>query len=385
MSAPPFFSEVTMRAVLLSLAILSVPALACSQSPTLFGSAGAGGATGSGTNSTGTNSTGTNSTGTTSTGTNSTGTNSTGTNSTGTNSTGTAAGGAGGASTTGANTTTGTTSTGAGGAGAASGSGGTGGLGQGGGGGAGGATGCTERAELVYVFDTNNNIWSFNPPTMQFTMVANASCGNGPNSMAIDRNLVAWLNYDIDGDIETFDLKTNGPCMPSGITLPAGFSQVGMGFSANAVGVAAETLFLDGIGGAGLGQVDFANNTVTVLGDFSNDANLVGQSAELTGTGTALLYGYFTTDPVRVAQLDKTNGTVLSDNQLAGVSPPSDWAFSFWGGDFYLYAAPGNNATGNSSVIQYDPTTGAVNTTYVADVGFIIIGAGVSTCAPTTH
>jgi hypothetical protein len=85
---------------------------------------------------------------------------------------------------------------------------------------------------------------------------------------------------------------------------------------------------------------------------------------------------------VRVAQLDKTNSNALSDVMLSGVAPPADWAFSFWGGAFYLYAAPGNNASGNSSVIRYDPTTGVVDTTYVADVGFQIIGAGVSTCAP---
>jgi hypothetical protein len=85
-----------------------------------------------------------------------------------------------------------------------------------------------------------------------------------------------------------------------------------------------------------------------------------------------------------VAQLDPATSDVISDDVLTGVLPPNDWAFSFWGGDFYLYAAPGTNSTGNSSVIHYSPATNAVNPTYVADVGFQIIGAGVSTCAPLT-
>jgi hypothetical protein len=127
-----------------------------------------------------------------------------------------------------------------------------------------------------------------------------------------------------------------------------------------------------------------ATKTIIPIGTFSNDANLKGQSCELTGTGNALLFGYFTTSPyVRVAQLDKTNANALSDTQLNGFTPPFDWAFSFWGGDFYLYAYPNASNSPNSSVIQYNPNTNAVNLAYVPDVGFTIIGAGVSTCAPT--
>jgi hypothetical protein len=48
-----------------------------------------------------------------------------------------------------------------------------------------------------------------------------------------------------------------------------------------------------------------------------------------------------------------------------------------------VYAGPNGNADGNSSVLQVDPTTMAV-TTYIQDVGFTIVGAGVSTCAPLT-
>jgi hypothetical protein len=254
--------------------------------------------------------------------------------------------------------------------------------------GAGGASGCSAASELVYVFATDNTIWSFNPPTKQFTQIATVDCNTSlsPNSMAVDRNLVAWLNYEDglgDGAIFKFDLNVKSGCTQAPINLPSGFGQVGMGFATDMVGGTTETLYLDGIGGAGLARVDMSNNTVVPIGTFSMDPNLSGQSAELTGTGDARLFGYFTTFPsVRVAQLDKTTGQAINDVPLTGVSPPSDWAFSFWGGDFYLYAAPGNNSTGNSSVIHYAPASNTVDQSYVADVGFIIIGAGVSTCAP---
>jgi hypothetical protein len=239
-------------------------------------------------------------------------------------------------------------------------------------------------ATLVYVFSIEGDIYSFDPPSKVFKKVATPGCPAGSaNSMAIDRNLVAWLNYI--GYLYTFDLNTNGPCKPSGVNLPPGFTQIGMGFSTDAVGGTAETLYIDGIGGGGLAKVDMATKTVIPIGKFANDPNLMGQSCELTGTGDARLFGYFTTFPyVRVAQINKTNANMISDHVLTGVAPPLDWAFSFWGGDFYLYAAPGTNSTGNSSVIHYNPTTQAVDPTYVVDTGMQIVGAGVSTCAPTT-
>ncbi len=251
----------------------------------------------------------------------------------------------------------------------------------------GGTPGCSAAAELVYVFSTDSDIWSFDPPSKQFTKIATPNCpASSPNSMAIDRDLVAWLNYV--GGIYTF-LTLNRPRAPAwtpASRAPPGFEQVGMGFSTDAVGGTAETLYIGTASAAAESspEIDMATMTVVPIGTFSNDNKLSGQSAELTGTGDARLFGYFTTENpyVRVAQLDKTTSNVLSDNLLNGVLPPSDWAFSFWGGDFYLYAAPGTNATGNSSVIHYTPSTNAVDATYVADVGFSIIGAGVSTCAP---
>ena len=258
----------------------------------------------------------------------------------------------------------------------------TGGFGTGSSGSGGNNNGCSAAAQLVYVFSSDNKIYSFDPPAKKFTFVATPDCmaSGQANSMAIDRNLVAWLNYI--GSIYTFDLKTKTGCKLA-MTLPANFTQVGMGFSTDAADGTAETLYVDGIGGGGLAKIDTATKTLTPIGGFNNDPKLAGQSAELTGTGDARLFGYFTTSPnVRVAQIDKGNAGITSDHELLGVSPPSSWAFTFWGGDFYLYAAPGNNGTGNTSVIHYSPSTNAVDATYVADVGFQIIGAGVSTCAP---
>ena len=72
----------------------------------------------------------------------------------------------------------------------------------------------------------------------------------------------------------------------------------------------------------------------------------------------------------------------MSDDALAGVLPPSSYAFSFYAGDFYLYAAPGALGQATSKVIHYDPVTKTADQGYLPDAGITIVGAGVSTCAP---
>jgi hypothetical protein len=131
----------------------------------------------------------------------------------------------------------------------------------------------------------------------------------------------------------------------------------------------------------GLGQVDFAARTVASIGMFTG--SLGGQNAELTGTGDGRLYGFFTTTPVEVSEIYKATGATQAPVPMNGVPTPRDWAFSFWGGHFYLYTSAGEGLGGGSNVADYDPATGTVDPAYMSAIGFDIVGAGVSTCAPT--
>jgi hypothetical protein len=65
---------------------------------------------------------------------------------------------------------------------------------------------------------------------------------------------------------------------------------------------------------------------------------------------------------------------------LPGVDLGGAWAFAFWGGDFYLFTAPGGNGT-SSLVTRYRPSDGSVTQVAMAP-GVTIVGAGVSPCAP---
>jgi hypothetical protein len=260
----------------------------------------------------------------------------------------------------------------------------------------GAGNGCSgQAADFVYVLSAENDLYSFAPDKRQFTKIGPLQCTTTmqPNSMAVDRNAVAYVNYvqagalgnDTGGaiyQVSTKDASCSGPVM----SLPAGWYRIGMGYSSNNAGSTSETLYVAGVGGAGgagtgLGLVDFGKKTVGPIGSFSG--TLSGQNAELTGTGDGRLYGFFTTTPVMVAQIEKTSGATAAPVPMNGVVTPQAWAFSFWGGHFYLYTSLGQG-TGGSNVTDYDPASGSVNTGYMTAIGFDIVGAGVSTCAPVT-
>jgi hypothetical protein len=286
----------------------------------------------------------------------------------------------------------------------------TGGLGGGFGVGAGTGTGgsvpgCTVAAELVYVLSTNNQLFSFNPGQKEFSLIGTLGCSPPdptaqPNSMAVDRTATAWVNYvstdpisgtDSAGWVYQVSTKDASCASTPAITMPTPqWYRLGMGFSTDAANGSTETFFVAGTGtdqmsnSPGLGKLATQNGALTLLtlGQFSGDATLVGQSAELTGTGAAELFGFFTTTPVRVAQIAK-NAAILSDMPVSGVPTPLAWAFSFWGGSFYLYTSA--DGTTNSTVTKFDPTTKSVDTTYNLTAPAVIDGAGSSTCAPLTQ
>ncbi len=260
---------------------------------------------------------------------------------------------------------------------------------------------CSEAAKLVYVLSSDNDLYSFSPPSKQFMKIGRLTCQTAmtPNSMAVDRDATAWVNY-AEGDPITgkdtggaiFKVSTaNAGCQPTSVQLKTNWYRLGMGFSTNSAMGTDETLYVAATGGGlggtnspGLGKIDLVGQKLNTIGPFTGA--LAGQNAELTGTGDARLFGFFTTMPVQVAELNKASGGVMSTKPLAGVETPAFWAFSFWGGDFYLYTAPDANLMPNrtTNVTRYRPSDGSIDTAYMSNIGFRIVGAGVSTCAPIT-
>ncbi len=267
-------------------------------------------------------------------------------------------------------------------------------------GGSSGTTGsqsdCTEAAKLIYVLSTDNNLYSFNPLKKDFKKIGLLGCNTPmqPNSMAVDRNAVAYVNYvgtdpmfGTDNAGAVYKVSTvDASCEPTPIKLEQGWFRLGMGFSTDAASGMSEQLYVTGTGDSssspGLGRIDFTTDSVIPLGQFTG--TLKGKNAELTGTGDARLFGFFTTSPVEVAEIAKKSGAVISTAKLPEVETPAAWAFSFWGGDFYLYTAPNpfSDPGRTTNVSRYRPQGGTTDPAYITNIGFTIVGAGVSTCAP---
>ncbi|MGO8999255.1 MAG: hypothetical protein ACLQVI_38510 [Polyangiaceae bacterium] len=244
---------------------------------------------------------------------------------------------------------------------------------------------CTDATRLVYVVSRENALYSFAPATMTFTEVGTIACPSEssefPFSMAVDRTGTAWVLFT-DGNLFNVSTKDASCTRTTFIPDQAGFSLFGMAFVSDGPDASTDTLYVsENVNGNGLGDIAIPSLKLSAVGPYTGA--LAGQKAELTGNGDGNLYGFFLMTPAQVASITTTNGAVASANPLPTVSVGTDWAFSFWGGSFYLYTGNSTDPSQNgSTVTRYSPDDGSV-TVLSTGVGFFITGAGVSTCAPT--
>lgn len=271
------------------------------------------------------------------------------------------------------------------GGGGSGGSGGSGGISLTVGVGAGGAAPVDDcDAELkgsVYILGWDKQFARFEPPTSTITVLGSLECPGEEGafsafSMAVDRHGTAWVLY-ASGKLYTVDIETL-VCTPTDFEpCQSGFCKFGMGFSLDAPGSEEETLYVSGwppeIGspGLGLGKLDTETLALTPIGNY--DGVLANQVAEMTGTGDARLFGYFPNNPRRIAEIDKATAHILQYDTLNDNPPGGSWAFARWGGAFYTMNGP--------RLSKFDPVTKVI-TIVNSNVGFDMVGAGVSTCAP---
>ncbi len=246
---------------------------------------------------------------------------------------------------------------------------------------------CGDDNKDVYVIAEDRSLYTFHPPTLEFKSKGLLACPTGgatPTSMAVDRNGIAWVRHS-DGSVWKVS-TANLQCEPTKYQPQAeAFTKFGMGFATETKGGSTEVLYLSDSAGAGLAKLNTTNLALSFVGPYTGD--LAGMTSELTGTGDGKLYGFFVTSPAQVAEISKATGDVIAAKELAGVYAGNAWAFSFYGGDFFIYTnADGSGLpkdSGGSDVTRYRPSDGSI-TVVKSKIGFKIVGAGVSTCAPTT-
>lgn len=254
---------------------------------------------------------------------------------------------------------------------------------------------CAEETKDIFVLSEENGFYSFHPPTLTFKNLGQLNCptgGSRPTSMAVDRNGIAWVRFGGDLDTSLWKVSTKDlSCEPTAFAPPqttdGSFNKFGMGFATASKGGSAEELFISDNGGGGLAKIDTSSLQTKFVGPYTGE--LQGKTSELTGTGDGKLYGFFVSAPAVIAEISKGTGEIIDPKPLANTYAGNAWAFSFYGGDFYVYTHSDGNgggpplAGGGSDVTRFRPSTGEV-AIVKPKVGFKIVGAGVSTCAPTS-
>jgi hypothetical protein len=234
--------------------------------------------------------------------------------------------------------------------------------------------GCVNASPTsIFVVTESESLYSFDPTSDAFTRVGTVLCPTTatPYSMAVSRSGTAYVLYD---DGELFRVSTrDASCQSTTFVLGQnGFSLVfGMGFATNAPSPG-ETLYVVSAADGVLASIDTTTLALTPIG-------LGPRSAELTGTVTGALYAFFNTtlpQATHIASLDKSTGAIQSDLQF-NLPFNEGWAFAAWGDVFYTFTGTGAQST---VVNRVDPTAGLIAP--VGKLGEVVVGAGVSTCAP---
>ncbi len=239
----------------------------------------------------------------------------------------------------------------------------------------------------IYLIGNDNQLLRFYPPTLEAQGIGIIDCpildaGATPYSMAVDRQGIAYVVFT-DGELfRVSTLTASCEATPFQIGQGGFATTFGMGYSAD-VNDPAERLFVAGTASMELGTIDTNDFQLTPLGTFSSPLG----EAELTGTGSGDLYAFGLvvdggmTTALHLAHVDKANGAVLGDAYVtvaSGSAQIFDWAFSYWGGDFYFYTSTNGTQT---IVSKYTPGGPSALPT-VATLSTAVVGAGVSTCAP---
>jgi hypothetical protein len=227
---------------------------------------------------------------------------------------------------------------------------------------------CADETKQIYVLGTDRALYRFYPDTLKFVRIGTVACPTaaGTFSMAIDRRGVAWVEYT-DGRL--FAVNTSNAKCQSTLFKPgqAGFEVFGMGYALNGDSANGETLY---VAGAGLASLDTKSFDLKFLGSLS-----FGRT-ELTGLDTKLFA--FSVESGVIAGLNKQTAATEVVYRTTAIEDHAAFAFAQWGGDFWVFTG-----TEHSIVTRYRPADDT-SKVVVQDTGMLIVGAGSSTCAPTT-
>jgi len=235
---------------------------------------------------------------------------------------------------------------------------------------------CTETSDLIYVLDKDYETLSlFDPSSNALTTLGALDCDSWstPASMGVTRDGIAYVRYS-DNEVFAVDLDTLR-CSSTGYSDSGGFGSFGMGFATESAETWRDSLFV--ANSRQLGRIDPSTWQLTLLGTLPSQG-------ELTGTGAGELFAVLPLEsPLKVVELSQSTGSVVDTIQVGttlDIANLDTFAFAAWDGDFYLFTRM--YGMGSTTAVHRIDRSGRI-TEVVAELGINVVGAGVSTCAPS--
>ena len=233
---------------------------------------------------------------------------------------------------------------------------------------------CEGTSDLIYVVSrSDEGLYTFDPDSNTFTRLGELDCGwvGEPNSMAVARDGMAYVRYN-DQTVYELDLETLA-CTETSYSND-GFGSFGMGYATQNAETWRDDLYIANKNA--VARLDTSTWTLSGVGQMPSQS-------ELTGNAAGELWAFLPLEqPAQLMQLDKTDASVLKTVNLPGFPDPMNidaFAFATWDGDFYLFVR--EYGMGSSTDV-YRATAQGGFSKVLGDVGFDVVGAGVSTCAP---
>lgn len=235
---------------------------------------------------------------------------------------------------------------------------------------------CEHTSDLVYVLSRDDGaLHLFDPETLTFSSLGRLSCGTSasPGSMAVSRDGQVFVRMS-DNAVYAVDLSTMACARTAYSDRATGFDAFGMGYATDRADTWRDQLYV--ANEDRVGRLDTSTWSITPI------ASMPSQS-ELTGNAAGELWAFLPLEsPAQLIELDKEDGARLNTLRLPRFPAASDidtFAFAGWGGSFYLFVRV--YGMGESTDVYQVHGDGDMELV-LEDVGFDVVGAGVSTCAP---
>ena len=236
---------------------------------------------------------------------------------------------------------------------------------------------CENTSDKVYVIDKDtDSLYLFNPETLGLNLLGELDCDywTSPGSMAVARDGYGYVRYS-DDYVYAVDLQTLECTQTDYNDNQTNFGSFGMGYATNNSETWRDTLYV--ANEQRVASIDTDTWELNVVGTLSSQS-------ELTGNADGELWAFLPLEtPAELTRINTTNGNTVETIKMTNFPDTSNidtFAFVTWGGDFWLFVREYGMGT---STDVYQVTTDGQMTKVSSNIGINVVGAGVSTCAPT--